>query len=1221
MTEPTSQTPAEVLAAHVAGLNRGQAVDLEALCRTYPQCSVELRRLTAHWEQVQTVVDALGGGSARSLAERLRQRYGNVDPGLSIDRPPSPARPASTGSGTLERLEAHAPRATRYQTRGEIARGGMGAILEVWDEDLRRTLAMKVALTKGAEQSESGSGDGDSRLLERFLEEAQITAQLDHPGIVPVHELGLGEDGRVFFTMPLVRGRDLAGILEQVRNGQEGWTPQRAVGVLLKVCEAMAYAHSKRVIHRDLKPANIMVGRFGEVYVMDWGLAKVMGRKDSRDLRVKERVAKDVSKSLVSTDRDALEASPLMTMDGDVVGTPSYMSPEQARGDLELMGPASDVYSIGAILYHLLAGHMPYVPADSQRNAFAVWSLLQSDPPDSLRKVAPKAPEELVAICDMAMARDGEARYPDTVAMAEDLRAYSEGRVVSAHATGALTELRKWVGRNKPVAITAVAALVVVVAILFANGYRQANMEDTLTSKQDEVDALWSKVLGSQERLQAQEVNVARLFDAARAESYVANLTGAALNQEAGNYAEASRRLAACPEELRGWEWNHLRLGENPSLWAAAGGTGAAAWRDGDTLFTGSQDGYLHLREASSGLIRSSARVCAHVVTALDVRDGRGVCGGGDGTLVTWEDLPSAGHDWSSGDQAMTAVALGPGGRIFAGQGERYHQQLGGVLAAERLETNRIFVWDAQGELLMTLDGHPAPVRCLLPLTDERLMSGGADGRIVVWDLTNGERLLGWRAHSGGVNDLARVDDEKVVSVGEDAGAILWSVADGKRLALFSSSVLGDVGDSAALSCAISPDGRRGVIGSRDRTVRVLDILAGEELSVLRGHEGPVNSVAFSGDGARILSTSSTDGVRVWDAHTRSAVTGISHHDHRVSELPLRWSGGGRADAVWALEFEHKRVRRPYLLSDIAVANPIEPIVAHRGRQRRLRGEYRVDLWTLEGAQVESWPGHTDRVTTLAWDGAGRLLASGSDDRSVRLWERGREEALAVFEGLTAGVAELAWRADGAWLAVGTDDGRVILLDTSTGERRDLAGRHAGGVRALAWTSDGAWLASGAVDDVIQVWSFVQPDVEPRRLLGHQGDVTAVVFSGDGARLFSGSADKTVRVWHRISGTSMLTLRGSQYPIGGLALARDGRRLVSWGQSRYPAVRVWDSAIEDAQSMWEVRAQAQRATEVVQELSSIHGSSAAVLAALDERRDLEPAVLSIARVFANRLEQ
>jgi serine/threonine-protein kinase len=368
----------------------------------------------------------------------------------------------------MQRLAGRAVFFERYELGGEIGRGAQGAVLSVWDEDLRRSLAMKRFLDPGRKDS-SGAG---SRNFRRFLDEAQVTAQLDHPGIVPVHELGVDAQGGVYFTMKLVKGRDLRAILELVRAGTEGWTQTRALSVLLKVCEAMAYAHSKGVIHRDLKPSNVMVGRYGEVYVMDWGLARVLGHEDSKDIRIRPEATSELHthRGEAALDPD----SPLVTMQGDVVGTPAYMSPEQARGDLAAMGPQSDVYSLGAMLYHLLAGHMPYVRPGSHLTSHAIWALVQNGPPEPVRALAPNAPVELAAICEKAMARDPAARYSDMGVLAEDLRAFLENRVVAAHQTGALVEFRKWIGRNRGLALVSAAAIVLAVGGLAAVGHVQA---------------------------------------------------------------------------------------------------------------------------------------------------------------------------------------------------------------------------------------------------------------------------------------------------------------------------------------------------------------------------------------------------------------------------------------------------------------------------------------------------------------------------------------------------------------------------------------------------------------------------------------------------------------------------------------------------------------------------------------------------------------------------
>ncbi len=364
----------------------------------------------------------------------------------------------------LDRVSSRENAHARYTVRGEIGRGGMGAILEVWDEDLQRKLAMKVALNPGTLTDASAAS---SITIARFVEEAQVTGQLDHPGIVPVHELGLDAEKRVFFTMRYVRGRPLDEIFELMGEGHEGWNLVRGVGVMLKVCEAMGYAHSKGVVHRDLKPPNIMIGRFGEVYVMDWGVARVVSEETSSP---KTQPKHDFTLSLGAVrtaraqGRDDGTADPLMTRDGSILGTPYFMPVEQAAGDFEKVDSRSDIYAVGAMLYQILTGLMPYQVKGQRLHPHAILAKILNGPPRSIHSLAPGASAELSAICNKAMARNREDRYVDMIELGDDLRAYLENRVVRAYATGPLVELRKWVMRNKAVAAAGILAFLLVLA-------------------------------------------------------------------------------------------------------------------------------------------------------------------------------------------------------------------------------------------------------------------------------------------------------------------------------------------------------------------------------------------------------------------------------------------------------------------------------------------------------------------------------------------------------------------------------------------------------------------------------------------------------------------------------------------------------------------------------------------------------------------------------------
>jgi serine/threonine protein kinase/WD40 repeat protein len=505
----------------------GEKVDPEPLCAVHPEHAATIREICARGAELAA---AMANHDTVKMSSELRT--GTFDDFLAALR-------AKIGP-------------SRYVLRGSIATGGMGAILRVQDEVLQRPLAMKVILGQGAPNTTGDTPPVDDRTLGRFLDEAQVTAQLDHPGIVPVHELGVDAQGRVYFTMKLVKGVTFAEIIERVRSGDDGWTVTRAVQTLLRVAEAMAYAHDKRVLHRDLKPSNIMVGRFGEVYVMDWGLARVMGEPDRRDLRLREGAPPSTGTNITSPRRDVADDTPdapLVTMDGDVVGTPAYMPPEQAAGRIEEVDARSDVYSFGAILYHLLAGHMPYVKPGDRVSARTILGMVLHGPPEPIDGLAWNAPPMLTAICQKAMARKARERYADMNALAADLSAYLEGRVVRAYRTGAVAEIAQWTRRNAAFAASIAVAILAVTAVTtyFVAALHRKN------SHLDDINRNLQRATES-------------ITEAARKSEYLLNIRSAQSALHSLDFAAAEAKLAECAVELRGWEWYYLQSRANPTL-------------------------------------------------------------------------------------------------------------------------------------------------------------------------------------------------------------------------------------------------------------------------------------------------------------------------------------------------------------------------------------------------------------------------------------------------------------------------------------------------------------------------------------------------------------------------------------------------------------------------------------------------------------------------------
>lgn len=433
------------------GLSAAEAA-LSAYLRRARETSVDFRDFCRQHPELERALDGESGAPLpREFWEGLLARHydGGSEDGLNLED--IDARIAELGQQV-------APSA-RYVEQREIAHGGMGAIVEVWDRNLRRTLAMKSIRTPGSQPNQA-------RWVRRFIAEAEVTSRLEHPGVVPIHELGVREDGRLYFTMPLVRGNDLQAIFERVWGADADWSRARAIGAIQRACEAVSYAHSRGVVHRDLKPANIMVGAFGETYVMDWGLARADDAVQPPD---------------VPTELDSpLSASDFQrTRDGTVLGTPAFMSPEQAAGELERLDARTDVYAMGAVLYTLLAKRTPYTHPGESITAAEVVARVRAGPPPALETLAQDAPAELVSICERAMARSPDQRYETMREMATDLRAFLETRVVRAHRTGAWAELQKWVRRNRVTAVTLLAVAVVscTSAILFGLYQRETAAE------------------------------------------------------------------------------------------------------------------------------------------------------------------------------------------------------------------------------------------------------------------------------------------------------------------------------------------------------------------------------------------------------------------------------------------------------------------------------------------------------------------------------------------------------------------------------------------------------------------------------------------------------------------------------------------------------------------------------------------------------------------------
>ena len=707
---------------------------------------------------------------------------------------------------------------SRFRTLRPHARGGLGEVFLAFDRELNRTVALKELQARLAD-------DPGSRA--RFLLEAEITGRLEHPGIVPVYSLGHHPDGRPYYAMHLIRGETLqqaigrfheTGGATDLRDGR-GVAFHRLLGSVVDACNAVAYAHSRGVLHRDLKPANIMLGPFGETLVVDWGIAKGRGDAPSRD-------------DPAPADAPAWPpADASMTRPGAVVGTPRYMSPEQAAGDAERVGPASDVYGLGAILYCVLVGRSPFPDGDVTTVLDRVRRGIFPAPRRLVRSVDPA----LETICLKAMALDPADRHDSAVALAAaiegwlaDVRFRGEHEAAVDRAKG--TEARLWLERA-----------------LHAFG-GEAHAEGMLWLARALEDAPPSPP----ELAQAIRMSLGGWH------------AGAKLLERSLRYTGEIHAVAFCPEGRRLATGG---VGRTARLWDLSTGTPltppfdhdgpvrVVAFRpDGASVATAGGDGTIRLWDAVTGEPLGGPIRHGAPVTSLGFSpDGsRIAAAGGSGGDFLW-DAATGRPVLGAGPTRAHAVAFAPDGSALA---------VGADDGVVVLDT-------ATGEPLGGPLAHASAVRALeFDDAGRSLLTGCLDGEARVWDVA-GRAVAVTVDVRGEVRRVAfRPGGGAFATVSEDGTARLWESATGRPLG-------GPLDHRSGVDClAFSPDGATVATGGPDGMVRLWCAASGVPIGPPLAQGGAVRALAFSHDGRRLASGGSETMVRCW--RTPAPVSGTA---------------------------------------------------------------------------------------------------------------------------------------------------------------------------------------------------------------------------------------------------------------------------------------------------------------------------------------------------------
>jgi WD40 repeat protein/tRNA A-37 threonylcarbamoyl transferase component Bud32 len=1013
---------------------------------------------------------------------------------VTVVRPPSDAPPGAPAGSAAAGVGVSVP---GYVILSELGRGGMGVVYTARHAKLNRVVALKMMLGEGR----ASRGD-----LIRFLAEAEAVAAIRHENVVQVFDYG-DADGRPFMALEFLPGGTLATRLILIRKlGGDGDSVRDAVALVAQVARGVAAAHALGIVHRDLKPGNVFLDVSGVPKVADFGLAK---RGDGTDV----------------------------TQTGQVMGTPAYMSPEQAKGETKFVGPQADVWALGVILYEALTGQRPFAGSVQE-----ILAQIQSVDPAPPRKLRPDLSRDLELICLNCLAKPAHERYPTAKELADDLDRFLRHEPISVRPAGAVERGYKW-ARRKPTLATAYAlslATVMLVAVAAGLGaLLQVAQNEKRIADTERGNAETARAAADSARLETQERNkelaAAKLTaegakdDAVKARTVAEELRDKAKSDaqriarleaersidlayrayQAGDVAQARKLINACPLQHRHWEWHYVHRLCYQDLVTFTGHrgpvTGVAVSDDGRSVATVSSDGTARVWEPDLGTERLAislpGRWSFRAIAFTDAGDlviasdeSAVVCSGETGKVLN----TFRGHTrkvYAVGFDSKRGLAYSTD---EAGATKFWNPKTGAVASTITEPDAAAFATSA----LHAKSG-------VLATAGYKMFDIAFTRDAHLWDAASGKLLHTLKGHTGHVTGVGfRPDGRRLATVSSDRKVRVWTARTGELSGTFE----GHAQDVTAVCFA--PGGKHLATGGDDATVRIWEELSRLPPLVLKGHAGGVTGVAYLPHGRKLVTSSDDWTARVWDATVSKEVRPFGPVFEKIKAVCFT------PDSEWvAVASDDDRTCRIF---------------------HAATGELRHTL-----------AGHSGRLESAAFSGDGKRIAVGDDGKAARVWDAETGELVATFPGHDFRVGSVLLSADGRKLV--TTDNKVRVWDVDAKKPLPAPVLKITNACRAALSPDGRLLVTGHTDNSVRVWDFATarevrtlPCGDPRGIDG----ILALRFSPDGGLLAAVDSHAVLRTW--AVGTweerSKLEFGWNPENIRHVDLTADLKRLVTGGQ-------------------------------------------------------------------------